>query len=172
MASTKVPQADLVIQELIPCDATRLGTVTRGQLPRIFEGGGAHAASAGLLAKWNYSLTRTVAPNDEVRKRSAVSNHVPRTCESNTHANIPLQRSDIGSRKSLTARTLRGKRPPPCNTFLRSPNACAKSCFCGIAWPGRSRGEPNVKNGTRARRTHGDPDTLRHSSCPPCERDE
>ena len=52
MASTQVPPADLVIQELIPCDATRLGTVTRGQLPRIFEGGGAHEATAELSGKW------------------------------------------------------------------------------------------------------------------------
>ena len=130
----KVLQADLVREELLPCDSTRLGIVTRGQLPRIFEGGGAHAASAGLLAKWNYSLTRTVALNDEVRKRSAVSHHVPRTCENNTHAEFAPQRSDIESTKRSSARTLRGKRLPPYPSFLRSPNACAESWFCGIAW--------------------------------------
>ena len=46
------PQAEAVVEDLLPCDAARSGTVIRGQLSRIVEGGGAHAATAGLSAKW------------------------------------------------------------------------------------------------------------------------
>ena len=46
------PQAEAVVEDLLPCGATRSVTVIGGQLPRIFEGGGAHAATGGPSAKW------------------------------------------------------------------------------------------------------------------------
>ena len=141
-----MPPAEAVVEELLPCDARRLGTIKRGQFPRIFVGGGAHTTTGGPSATQRLSSTRTVALNEDATKCCTVSNHVPGTCESNTHVNAPGTQMDIDSAWSLSVGSPRGKVVFSMPLFLRSPDACECMRFCGIAGMGAPGREAQCAN--------------------------
>ena len=61
-----------VVEDLLTCDAARLGEVNRGQVPRTIEGWGAPATTAPPSAKWQIQHFGRLALDVEVRCNSAV----------------------------------------------------------------------------------------------------
>ena len=76
-----------VVEDLLTCDAARLGEVNRGQVPRTIEGGGAPAATAPPSAKWQIQHFGRLALDVEVRCNSAVFDQCGGFVENSTHEN-------------------------------------------------------------------------------------
>ena len=86
-----------------------------------------------------------VALNVEATKRAAVLNHVPGTCNSNTHANGAAPESDTDSAWSLSTHSPRGEKAFNHGPFSAISRMHARACaFAELRGWAHAGGKPNV----------------------------